>query len=321
MRVVVIGGTGHVGTYLVPRLVRAGHQVVNVSRGRRQPYTPAPEWDEVQRVVADRKAEDAAGTFAPRLADLAPDVVVDMMCYTPESAGQMVAALTGRVQQYLACGTIWVHGEAEVVPTPEWAPRRPIGTYGINKNAMEALLLRAARVDGFPAAVIHPGHISGPGWPIVNPQGNFSMAPWQTIADGEELLLPNLGLECVHHVHADDVAQCFERAIDHWGAARGEAFHCVSPGAVTLLGYARAAHAWFGHEPRLTFLPLAEFERAVPPADAEQTREHIRRSPNASIEKARHLLGYEPRYTSLQACREALTWLIRAGRVRTDRAL
>jgi nucleoside-diphosphate-sugar epimerase len=31
-RVVIIGGTGHVGTYLVPRLVCAGFEVINVSR-------------------------------------------------------------------------------------------------------------------------------------------------------------------------------------------------------------------------------------------------------------------------------------------------
>jgi nucleoside-diphosphate-sugar epimerase len=31
-RVVVIGGSGHVGTYLVPRLVSAGFEVVSVSR-------------------------------------------------------------------------------------------------------------------------------------------------------------------------------------------------------------------------------------------------------------------------------------------------
>jgi len=28
MRMVVIGATGHIGTYLVPRLVAAGHEVV-----------------------------------------------------------------------------------------------------------------------------------------------------------------------------------------------------------------------------------------------------------------------------------------------------
>ena len=28
MRVVVIGSTGHIGTYLVPRLIAAGHEVI-----------------------------------------------------------------------------------------------------------------------------------------------------------------------------------------------------------------------------------------------------------------------------------------------------
>lgn len=40
--IVVVGATGHVGTYLVPRLVRVGHDVIAVSRGVSQPYLPDP---------------------------------------------------------------------------------------------------------------------------------------------------------------------------------------------------------------------------------------------------------------------------------------
>ncbi len=43
-KVVIIGGAGHVGTYLVPRLVEAGHRVVNVSRGVARPYRPHAAW-------------------------------------------------------------------------------------------------------------------------------------------------------------------------------------------------------------------------------------------------------------------------------------
>ena len=35
MCIAVIGGSGHVGSFLVPRLVRAGHEVLNLSRGAR----------------------------------------------------------------------------------------------------------------------------------------------------------------------------------------------------------------------------------------------------------------------------------------------
>jgi nucleoside-diphosphate-sugar epimerase len=38
----------------------------------------------------------------------------------------------------------------------------------------------------------------------------------------------------------------------------------------------------------------------------------------ASIEKARDLLGYEPRYTSLEATREAVDALVEAGKVETE---
>ena len=37
MKVLVIGATGHIGTYLVPRLLARGHEVVALSRGQRQP--------------------------------------------------------------------------------------------------------------------------------------------------------------------------------------------------------------------------------------------------------------------------------------------
>jgi uncharacterized protein YbjT (DUF2867 family) len=35
MRIAVIGGSGHIGTWLTPMLVEAGHEVVVVSRGLR----------------------------------------------------------------------------------------------------------------------------------------------------------------------------------------------------------------------------------------------------------------------------------------------
>jgi nucleoside-diphosphate-sugar epimerase len=63
-RVVVIGATGHIGTYLVPRLVDGGHEVIAVSRGTRGPYHASPQWDAVTQVTADREAEDAQGRFA-----------------------------------------------------------------------------------------------------------------------------------------------------------------------------------------------------------------------------------------------------------------
>lgn len=319
MRVTVIGGTGHIGTYLVPRLVRAGHEVVSVSRGERDPYRPDGAWNSVETVTVDRWAAEERGEFGDAVLDTDPDVVVDLICFEQTSAESLVEALRGEIQQFLHCGTLWVHGPAEVVPTTEDQPRtrEPLGAYGRKKVEIEEYLHEEARKHGFPATVLHPGIIVGPGWTPVSPAGNGDLDVFQRLADGKQVALPNFGQETLHHVHADDVAQSFQRAIERRSVAVGESFNVASPRALTLRGYARAVSEWFGHEPTLTFHPWPEWADR-PEHDADDvavTEEHIRYCPNASIEKAHELLGYEPRYSSLQAVREALEALVAEGEI------
>lgn len=315
-RVIIIGGSGHVGTYLVPRLVEAGHAVVNVTRGKRAPYQPHAAWSAVETVIADRDAEDATGTFGKRIAALDGDIVIDMICFTLPSCRQLVEALAGRVQHFLHCGTIWVHGPSTAVPTAEDAPPRgAFGNYGTQKADIEAYLLGEARRSGFPATVFRPGHIVGPGWLPLNPAGNFNPKVFEAIAAGETISLPNFGMETVHHVHADDVAQLVVRAIANWSSAVGEAFNAVSPQAVNLRGYAEAIYRWFGHEPRLQFLPWDQWKASQTEEDAQATWEHIFRSPSHSTAKGERLLGYRPRYGSIEAVTEAVEALIVAGKL------
>ncbi len=199
------------------------------------------------------------------------------------------------------------------MPTTENQPRTPFDEYGIQKAAIEGYLLDEARRNGFPATCLHPGHIVGPGWRPVNPAGNFNPETFARLAQGEEVLLPHLGLETVHHVHADDVAQAFFNAMTHWTSAVGESFHVVSPAAVTLRGYAETVAGWFGREANLRFLPWDEWRARHTAEDAQATWSHIAHSPNCSIAKAQQLLDYRPRYTSFEGVYEAVNWLIDHG--------
>jgi nucleoside-diphosphate-sugar epimerase len=317
VRIVVIGGTGHVGTFLVPRLVNAGHEVIVASRGQREPYVAHDAWKAVRRIDIDRTAEDAAGTFGSRIAALDADAVIDLICFTPASARQLVDALQERQTLLLHCGTMWVHGRPTTVPTTEGAPRHPFGDYGIQKAAIEQLLLDSTRRGVSRAVILHPGHLVGPGWNPLNPAGHFNPDVFTRIARGELLQLPNEGLETVHHVHADDVAQAFELAATHPDDAVGESFHVVSPAPLTLRAYAEAMFAHFGQRARLEFLPWDDWRRTVTEDEAGATWDHIAHSPHGSIAKARERLGYAPRYTSLQAVIESVNALIAEGIVRT----
>ena len=51
MKVCVIGGTGHIGRFLTPGLVRDGHQVTLITKGETK-QTADPEWTQVNAVQA-----------------------------------------------------------------------------------------------------------------------------------------------------------------------------------------------------------------------------------------------------------------------------
>jgi nucleoside-diphosphate-sugar epimerase len=191
-------------------------------------------------------------------------------------------------------------------------PRTGFGEYGSNKVAIETLLHRETRGGGVPSMVLHPGHICGPGWAVITPAGNLDADVWRQLAVGEPVALPALGLGVLNHVHADDVAQAFERALTR-PAAIGASFHVVAEQAMTCRGLAEGVASWFGREAVLDLVEWDEFERRVTADHAAVTRDHVDRSITASIERARSILGYAPRYSSLEALHESLRWLVEHG--------
>ena len=319
MRITVIGGTGHIGTYLVPKLVELGHAVTMVSRGKREPYHPDPAWNSVKTLNIDRSRAEKEGIFGRQIANTKADAVLDLLCFTEKSCRELTAALREMTGHLLHCGSLWVFGHSAVVPASEEEPKTPICEYGKEKLAIEKYLLGEAGAKGFPATVLHPGHISGPGWIPINPAGHISLNVFERLAGGEELLLPNFGMETLHHVHAADVAQAFIKALINRPAALGESFNVASPAALTMRGYAEAVAAHFGREANLKFAPFAEWEKSETQEAAGITLDHMLHSPNASIEKAVKELGYEPKYSSLETIFEALGWLIENGKIRIKR--
>ena len=305
MRIAVIGATGHIGTWLIPRLVRRGHDVIAVSRGMREPYQRFAEWEQAEHVVIDRVVSESDGSFGKRIADLRADAVVDLICFEQGSAAHLVDALRDRVSHFIHCGTLWVHGVPRSRPYDETAPREPFGEYGILKAEIEQFLLdESAR--GFPATILHPGHITGPGWDPVNPAGNLDRQVFERLARGDVVDLPEDGLATLQHVHADDVASAFELAIEKPASSIGEAFHVAAREPVTLRSYAESVASWFGREANLVFLPWEEWKINKGERDISLTLDHVMHSPCAGIEKAGRLLGFVPRYTAVEAVQDAI---------------
>ena len=317
MRILVVGGTGHIGSYLVPRLLVAGHDIQVVARNPRPQYTDSRLlWPSVQWIVADRQAEESNGTWFKRMSKIETDAVIDLICYTPEQNQMMYQALRGRITHFIHCGTIWSYGPSEKVPYEEHFPRKPIDTYGINKAKIEAFLLSKYREEGFPATVIHPGHISARRWLPIDPQGSRNgVGVYERLATEQEVHLPDTGLATLHHVHADDVAQLFQLASDHREAALGESFSAVAPYAMTLLGSCNAVAGIFCRKPKVRFVPLEKLKQIVGEESFTIIFDHVRHSPCVSIEKSRRILGYSPRYTTEQIYLECIEYMLEQGQL------
>jgi nucleoside-diphosphate-sugar epimerase len=163
--------------------------------------------------------------------------------------------------------------------------------------------------------VLQPGHISGPGWPPIGPLGNLDPAVWYAVSAGQEIAVPGFGAELLHHVHADDVAQAFQLAIEHRDAAAGESFNVVAPSALTVRGFLAIAAGWFGQTARTRPVSWAEFRSGTTAEFADSSWQHLSRSQYASIEKARTLLGYAPAYEPEAAVLDGIRWLIYHARL------
>lgn len=318
MHVVVIGATGRVGSYLVPRLVEAGHKVTAITHSLRKPYHSHAAWGSVDKLVIDRPVEQSAGRFGQRVRELQPDAVIDMICFTPQATEELVTAVRGHVQHFLHCGTIWVHRPSACVPTTKESPRQPFGDYGIQKAAIESYTPRQHSAPGFPATILHPGHIVGPGEPL-NPAGHFNLQVFEQLAEKSS------------HFRRRRHGDRPPRPCGRCGAGIRPRSRIARPPwrklprrvarRSSLRGYAEAVARWFGKEPKLRYVPFEEWQTDVPQHNAAYTWDHIAHSPNCSIAKAGRLLEYQPRYT--RPCRRSsrrCTWLMHHGRLNFAKA-
>jgi nucleoside-diphosphate-sugar epimerase len=321
MRIAVIGGSGHIGSFLVPRLVRAGHDVVNISRGTSVPYADAPEWQQVKQVPADRDQEDADGVFPDRVAGLGADVVIDLVCFTLESATALVERLRGTIGHYIFCGSIWRAGPSAVLPISEENATEPFSEYGIGKDQVARMLKQETVDGGLVTTTLHPGHISGPGWVPIGPTGNVDASVWKTISAGEPLQIPGLGAETMAHVHAGDVALAFELAVNNREAASGEDFFITATDALNVRGYAELGASWFGKDANLVSVSWEQFRAGLDEEHAEESWAHLVRSHFFTIDKAHRHLGYTPQHTAGQTVLESVRWLIDNDRIETQSPL
>lgn len=297
MRALVLGGSRFVGAWLVRELVRQGHEVTVFNRGQ----TPAEFPPEVRRLYGDRRDHAQVRQV---LGGRDYDVVYDTSGYTPEDTAIMVELFTGRVGHYVYTSTAAVYERRWYAPVTEDFPYNEVegGTYGRDKAATERLLLQAHRERGFPASIVRPWMVFGPGNPSVAREQLFFLR----VERGRPVLLPYNGYIHIQYGHVGDLARAF---VQMAGNRRcfGEAYNITGPDAITMNGYLQIIAKLVGRPVETVYLEWTEAQEAVA-ARRDLLPFPWQYSRIASIAKAREHFGFSPQYTAEQCTADSYRW-------------
>ncbi len=178
MKIMVTGGAGFIGSHIVDRLVRDGHDVVvydNLSSGKIEFIQEHINNGSIKFVKADLLDFDTllkemvgvdlvyhvAANPDVRLG--AHDTKVHMEQNVKATYNVLEAMRINGVKDIVFTSTSTVYGEAEKIPTPEdYGPLIPISLYGASKLGAEAFITSYAHTFDMRAVIYRFANIVGP---------------------------------------------------------------------------------------------------------------------------------------------------------------
>ena len=300
MKVLVIGGTGHVGKFMVPKLFEAGLEVIVVGSGK----TPLPDnkvWSNVKYITCDVRNTDELD----KLIDEAPDVVIDM----PGTVWNVYQKMKTVSKHIIACGSLWMYGEPKVVPTPETKQNDCIVSEGYKKRYSEILkLLEISKEDNVDFTAIMPPNICGPGKIPLDCLGGRDIDLHRDHAKGKEVVLPDGPDPLIGPCDAEDIADCFVKAVLNRDKAAGEIFNVGSAYALTAIELVKAYSEIYNIEIPVKRVSWDEYITNISPGIGYWW--HFKAHMCPDISKAKKLLSYKPKFTPEQTLRRAVDWML-----------
>jgi UDP-glucose 4-epimerase len=179
MDCLVTGGAGFIGSNLVDALVQRGHRVTvidNLSTGKRSNLEAALKWGIALHEVDVREARAVSDVIAGARPELVFHLAaqVDVRYSVEHPAGDARANVLGTIAVLEAARALGVrrvvntstggglYGDADLLPTPEDYPIRPLAPYGQSKYAAEGYCELYTRLHGLSTVSLRYGNVYGP---------------------------------------------------------------------------------------------------------------------------------------------------------------
>lgn len=211
LRVLLVGGSGFIGSHVSAALRQAGHDVTTLSRSGRashpQEHALAADTRDpvaLARALEGRRFEltvDLAARDAPDIERLLTVPYAALGRYVLISSGQTCLVTTAPMPYREA------HADHPLIPEP--APGTPDHAqwhYGVGKRRAEQALLALRASHGVRAVILR--------LPVVVGERDSSLRTWaylERLLDGGPILLPDGGRQLVRFLYAGDLGRAIVR--------------------------------------------------------------------------------------------------------------
>ena len=292
MRVLVTGGAGFLGSHVVSALREAGHSAVifDIQDSNDADYIHGDlaSLDDLLRATQGIDAVcHLGGVGDVYLAFDKPYLAAKSNVVG--TANLMEVCLQNRVGKVVYASTWEVYGEPHYQPVDEAHPCNPDHPYNITKLAGEHIALSYDRLKGVPTVALRLGTAYGT---RMRPNSVFSIFISRALRGGP-LVIKGSGAQSRQFIYTSDVAHAFLRALE--SPCRAEVFNIM------------------GND-NISIRQLAEMivERIPTSIIYEEGRAGDIPSALVSSEKARLVLGWEPRVSFREGLSELVDWHMKA---------
>lgn len=259
MNVLLIGGTGLISTGIVKHLKARNASITMFNRGKREDTTGG----DIETIHGDRNEAESLAQCTANGREW--DVVIDMICFNPDTAEKAIGVFGGQTKQFIFCSTVCTYG-TKIPPgvlVDETFPQEPISKYGREKVACEKAFIEAHKNGDFHTTIIRPSHTYGPGNPLIDNLEANSVA-WDRIATGKPILCAGDGLGLWVSTYRDDVGKLFAYACLNQ-KTYGQSYNATRDEQFTWRDYLKQAASVIGKPANVVFMP-ADWIAAHDPA-------------------------------------------------------
>lgn len=309
MNILVTGGAGYIGSHAARWLARAGHAITvvdNLSRGHREAVVAGrliegnvADWELMTSVIRDQKIE-AVMHFAA-FALVGESVEVPHLYFQNNvvaTLNLLEAVRETGVTKFVFSSTTATYGEPKVVPISETERQEPINPYGFSKLVIERALAAYAAAYGLGYASLRYFNAAG-----ASPDGDIGedhspeshLIPivlqvalgqrQQITVFGDDYPTPD-GTCIRDYVHVDDLASAHLSALERLKPGEGLELNLGTGTGHSVREVIDACRQVTGH----AIPEVVSARRAGDPAQLI-----------ADSSKAKRVLDWKPRYTSVES--------------------